>query len=135
MKCLRCGNDMPDNIATCENCGFNIEEYKLYEKYLKQPADPEVPEDQKSSLVDNPVLTLLSGGLSVFFSLLFISASTIVILYLALFILFVFFTFYLSSKPSKVKLRPLRNVGVVFAYFALGLVIFKFVYQLWGLLF
>jgi len=26
-------------------------------------------------------------------------------------------------------------VGVVFAYFALGLVIFKFVYQLWGLLF
>ena len=80
MKCLRCGNDMPDNTATCENCGFNIEEHKLYEKYLKQPADPEVPEDQKSSLVDNPVLTLLSGGLSVFFSLLFISASTIVIL-------------------------------------------------------
>ena len=126
---------MPDNTATCENCGFNIEEHKLYEKYLKQPADPEVPEDQKSSLVDNPVLTLLSGGLSVFFSLLFISASTIVILYLALFILFVFFTFYLSSKPSKVKLRPLRNVGVVFAYFALWLVSFKFVYQLWGLLF
>lgn len=101
MKCLRCGNDMPDNTATCENCGFNIEEHKLYEKYLKQPADPEVPEDQKSSLVDNPVLTLLSGGLSVFFSLLFISASTIVILYLALFILFVFFTFYLSSKDRK----------------------------------
>jgi len=95
---------MPDNTATCENCGFNIEEHKLYEKYLKQPADPEVPEDQKSSLVDNPVLTLLSGGLSVFFSLLFISASTIVILYLALFILFVFFTFYLSSKPSVIHL-------------------------------
>lgn len=132
MKCLRCGKEIPDNTAVCENCGFNIQENKLYEKYLKQPVDPEVPADQKSSLIDNPVLTLLSGGLSIFFSLLFISASTIVILYLALFILFVFFTFYLSTKPCKVKLRPLRNVGIAMAYFALGLVIFKFVYQLIG---
>lgn len=135
MKCLRCGKEMPDKDGICENCGFNFNEHKLYKKYIKNPVDPDVPDNQKSNLIDNPVLTLIFGGLSVLFSLLFITASTVVIIYLILLILAVFLTFYLSSKPSKVKLRPLRNIGVGMAYFAAGLVVFKIVYQILGVLF
>ena len=135
MKCLRCGKEIPDKTVICDNCGFNFEEHNLYEKYLKRPVDPDVPDEQKASLIDNPVLTLIFGALSVFFALLFITASTIVIIYLVLLILSVFLTFYLSSKPSKVKLRPLRNIGIGMAYSSMGLLVFKVVYQLLGVLF
>ncbi|MCK9536486.1 MAG: hypothetical protein M0R05_02670 [Bacilli bacterium] len=135
MKCLRCGQEIPNKTVICDNCGFNFEEHKLYEKYLKRSVDPEVPDEHKASLIDNPVLTLIFGALSVLFSFLFITASTITIIYLILLILSVFLTFYLSSKPSKTKLRPLRNIGIGMVYFAVGLVIFKIVYQLLGVLF
>jgi len=133
MKCTRCGKEVANNVIICDNCGFNFTEHKQQEKYLKNPVDPDVPVEQRASLVDNPVLTLIFGSLSIMFSLLFIIK--LVVLYLIIMILMVFITFYLSAKPSKVKLRPLRNVGIAMAYIAIGFILFIFAYKLIGLLF
>lgn len=133
MKCIRCGKIIPDNENICANCGFNIQKYELLNKYVNNPIDPDVPYEKKSDLIDNPILTLIFGLLSILFAFLFVGSSTIVLFYLGAFILTVFLTFYVASKPSKVKLRPLKNLGVGMAYFAMGIVIFKIAYQLLGL--
>lgn len=134
MKCLRCGKVIPSGINVCENCGFDLAEFKS-KKVFREQEDPDVLEQHKVTLIDNPILTFIFGLLSVASSFLFATAETIVILYLVLVILFNVFTFKMANKPCKVKLKPLNNVGKILAYFSIGFILFRIIYQVIGILF
>lgn len=101
-KCLRCGHINKDQAVKCVNCQFSFEEQAVYERLKKiaEKDDPIVDLKNKSSLIDNPVLTFIFGILSIM---------------LPIFI-FSFAAWYMKKKPSKAKLEPFRNIGNVFGY-------------------
>jgi len=135
MKCLRCGKELPDGAAVCDECGFNFKEDELITKIISEKADPVVSEKNKSILIDNPVLTFIFGILSVFGMIFFFLYPGFVVLYFVLDLVLIGLTMLFSKKPAKVKLEPTRNVGVGMAYVALALTVFKAVYFIIGTLF
>ncbi len=135
MKCLRCGKELPEGTAVCDECGFNFEEDGKITKIISEKADPAVSEKTKSILIDNPVLTFIFGILSIFGMLFFVLYPGFVVLYFGLDLVLTGLTMLFSKKPAKVKLEPTRNVGVGMAYVALALTIFKAVYFIIGTLF
>lgn len=134
MKCKSCGKEIAENISICPNCGFDLEAFGKKQKVIIYE-DPEVETSEKASLIDRPILAFIFGILSVISSILFVTSPNIVVLYLAMLISFTYLTFRNASKPGKVKLRPFADVGKVFAYFAIGFLIFKIVFDLLGDLF
>jgi len=134
MKCKSCGKEVEENTKICPNCGFDIESFNK-RVVVKLAEDPEVENSERASLIDSPILTFLFGILALLFSICFVVSETIVILYLALFILFNVLTFKFANKKCKVKLIPVRNVGKAFAYLSIGLVVYKLVYEILGVLF
>lgn len=134
MKCKSCGKEVADNTAICQYCGFDIEAYKKLQKVVVRE-DPEVDETKKTNLVDSPILAFVFGILAVISAILFVVSPTIVVLYLGLFILFNYLTFTLANKPAKVKLLPLSTVGKFMAYFSIGFVVLKVVFEIIGVLF
>lgn len=135
MRCIRCGKEVPEGTKICEECGFDFTEHEEFRKYFQQLEDPDVPESQKSSLIDNPVLTFIFGIITVILTFLFITNAQFVIIYFVGIIILSYFTLRLSTKPTKVKLIPLRNVGKWFVYFSISIIIFKIIYDLLGQLF
>ena len=135
MKCLRCGKELPEGTAVCDECGFNFKEDELITKIISEKADPVVSEKNRSILIDNPVLTFIFGILSVFGMIFFFLYPGFVVLYFVLDLVLIGLTMLFSKKPAKVKLEPTRNVGVGMAYVALALTVFKAVYFIIGTLF
>ncbi|HHU21292.1 MAG TPA: hypothetical protein GXZ51_02475 [Acholeplasma sp.] len=119
IRCIRCGMENDDKNEVCGNCGYSFKEQKVEEEYRKLlREDPSVPEEERSGLVDSPILTFVFGLLSMLLPIL----------------VFSFLAWYNYKKPSKVKLEPLRNLGNIFAYIGAALSIFLLVYIVWGLI-
>lgn len=135
MKCIRCGKEVPVDTKICDNCGYDFVEHKAYYKHYENNDDPDVPKEEKSSLIDNPLLTFFLGIISIIVSLIFLSEFGLVIAYLLIGIVLVYFTFKVSKKPCKRKLIPVRNIGRVFGYIASVILFLKVVYYIIGLLF
>ena len=135
MKCLRCGKELPEGTAICDECGFNFLEDVKITKIISEKTDPVVSGKNKSILIDNPVLTFIFGILSVFGMIFFFSYPGFVVLYFVGDLILIGLTMLFSKKPAKVKLEPTRNVGVGMAYVALALTAFKAVYFIIGTLF
>lgn len=132
MKCKRCGKEVAENVSICDNCGFDLDEYRSLTKIIVEE-DPEVELSKKSGLIDSPILAFIFGLLSVLSSLTFVvlwSFQGIVIVLLAFVLLFNFLTFKLANKPAKIKLKPFSNVGKAMAYFSIGYIILKIVFDL-----
>jgi len=134
-KCVRCGNMVPDDVKICDNCAFNFEEYEAYQKVFEVKEDPVVPNEQKSSLVDNPVITFIFGIISLVFMILVFFNPGVIILYVIGVFVFVVLTYIMAVKPSKVRLLPLQTVGRWMANIAFSITIFKIVYVLIGMIF
>ncbi|NLD26956.1 MAG: hypothetical protein GX661_06315 [Acholeplasmataceae bacterium] len=134
-KCVRCGNMVPHDVKICDNCAFNFEEYEAYQKVFEVKEDPVVPNEQKSSLVDNPVITFIFGIISLVFMILVFFNPGVIILYVIGVFVFVVLTYIMAVKPSKVRLLPLQTVGRWMANIAFSITIFKIVYVLIGMIF
>jgi membrane-bound ClpP family serine protease len=126
---------VPDETKICDKCAFEFDEYQRYHHLYETEEDPLVPEDQKSNLVDNPILTFVFGIISFILMALFLFDPNITLLYLIGVIVFVFITYYLSIRPAKVKFAPFQVVGKWLANIAISITIFKIVYMLMGSLF
>ena len=121
MKCLRCGKEVPEDLKVCDNCGFDLESLKDY-KTVYVEVDPEVDKKTKISMIDAPVITFVLGLLCMLNSILILgSGRPIPILYLITFAIFFGFCFFCSTKKALVKLKPLREFGVILAYISLFL--------------
>jgi len=121
MKCLRCGVEVPDDMKVCENCGFNLESLKDY-KTVYVEVDPEMDKKTKISMIDAPIVTFVLGLLCMLNSILILgSGRPIPILYLITFAIFFGFCFFASTKKALVKLKPLREFGIILAYISLFL--------------
>jgi hypothetical protein len=131
-KCVRCGKLNEDSILICPDCGFDFREYEEVQKLYQEPKDPEVSKEKKMILIDNPILTMLFGILSVLASILFLLEKTISIFYLLMTALFVFLTYFMYMKPSKVKLDYVRKFGNLLGNIAVALTIFKVVFTVMG---
>lgn len=133
MKCLRCGLEVEDDIDVCPNCEFSFKEHKTYVKVAIEE-DPDLPDEEKVKLIDNPILTLLFGFVSILTGGMFFLLREFVIIFLILAILSFVLTFILSVKPTKVKLKPLREFGMVLGYLGIGLTIMRIVSEIIGLI-
>jgi membrane-bound ClpP family serine protease len=129
-KCIRCGRMVPDETRVCDNCAFDFIEYEQHKHLFDTKEDPVVPEEQKTSLVDNPIICFILGIISFLLMALFLFTADIIIIYLIGVVLFVFLTYYFSVKPAKVKLKPFQVVGIWLANIAISVTIFKIVYVL-----
>jgi len=81
-KCIRCGRMVPDDTKVCESCAFDFDEYEKYKHLYVTEEDPIVPEEQQSSLVDNPILCFIFGIISFILMALFLFHPNIVVIYL-----------------------------------------------------
>lgn len=124
MKCKSCGQEVKDTDKKCDNCGFNLEDFKKQEKIFVEE-DPDLPDSKKSTLVDGPIITFILGVISVLIALTIVSYPSVVIFFVILEIMAVLGTFFASAKICKISLRPVRNVGVGLAYVGVALTIFK----------
>ena len=122
MKCLRCGKEVEEGIKYCNNCGFDVESQKNY-RVLYKEVDPELEKSQKTNLIDSPVPTFIFGILAMLNAILIAGSKPIPIFYILTFIILFSVCFFLSTRKSKVKLKPFREVGVVIAFIALALVL------------
>lgn len=135
-KCVRCGKEVADEIDICEECGFSFSEHEKVLKYntIKVKVDPlDMTKQEKISRIDMPILSLLSGMIGLLCSVLIIATYSILIILLGF--LFSVLAIYFSSKPSLVKLTPLKNVGKWFGYIAFALTLFFSIYILMGIFF
>lgn len=134
-KCIRCGRMVPDDTKVCEVCAFDFEEYQKEQHLYQTKEDPLVPEDQKSSLVDNPILCFIFGIISFLLMALFLFTPGIILIYLIGVVVFIFLAFIFSVKPAKVKLIPFQVVGKWLANIAISVTIFKLVFVLMNIIF
>ncbi|MGI6768481.1 MAG: hypothetical protein ACOX43_05315 [Bacilli bacterium] len=134
-KCIRCGQMVPDDTRVCDNCAFDFLEYEESKHLYESKEDPIVPKEQRSSLIDNPILCFVLGIISFLLMALFLFTADIIIIYLIDVLLFVFLTYYFSARPTKNKLKPFQVVGVWLANIAFSVTIFKIVYVLIDVLF
>ena len=114
MKCIRCGKESSDDALVCDECGFNFKDHEMYLKYIKVKEDDKVVIGKESDLIDNPIMTFVFGLLSIMLP----------------FFLFSFIAFRFFKKPTKAKLIPLKNVGIVMAYIGIALSIFVLIYAI-----
>lgn len=129
MKCLRCGKDIPDDKTTCEYCGYDITDKEKLQKVFIE-VDPEVEEKNKIVLIDMPVLTLIFGIVTVFISLMIAFFGRPISLILIVFFIISFaLTFIFSTRPCKVKLKPLREFGIILGF--IGFVISAYSIFMW----
>ncbi len=124
MKCLRCGKVVSDNENTCPNCGFDIGAQKNYKKITVE-ADAEMDDKHKIILIDNPILTFIFGLVSLMVAL------TLVVdlnyFFIMCFVLTFSLCFFFSTKPTRVKLKPVRTVGITMGYIGLGLTLYQLI--------
>jgi len=121
---------VPDDTKVCEVCAFDFDEYEKYRHLYQTKEDPIVPEDQQSSLVDNPILCFIFGILSFISMALFFFNQDIVILFLIGVFLFATLAYIFSVKLAKVKLVPFQVVGKWLANIAVAVSVFKLVFSL-----
>lgn len=135
MKCKSCGHEVTKEAIVCENCGFDLGEFRKLKKVIVEE-DPDVDPTKKSSLIDSPILAFVFGILSILSSLTFVVYWSFKVDWILLPIIFVFvvlfnfLTFKLASKPTKVSLKPFCVVGRGMAYFSIGYIILKIVFEL-----
>lgn len=135
-KCVRCGIEVLDDAKTCEECGFDFEEYERILKYntIKVKTDPiDMTKEEKVLRLERPILTFIFGFLGLFFALMIVATYSLMMV--ALGFVFSILAIVFSSKPSLVKLIPLQNVGKWFGYAGFVLSLFFTVYIFMGLLF
>lgn len=121
MKCLRCGKEVPDDMKICDNCGFDLDSLKNYKSFYVE-VDPEVDKSKRISMIDGPILTFILGLACLINCILILgSGRPIPLLYIITFAIFFGFCFFCSTKPAKVKLKPFRELGIIFAYISLVL--------------
>lgn len=134
MKCKSCGGVVANDAKVCEYCGFDLEGFKKLEKVVVQ-VDPELDNTIRSNLIDYPILAFIFGILAIITSILFVVSPAIVILYFLLVVLFNYLTFNSANKPAKLKLKPIAMVGKGMAYFSIGFILFKVIFEIIGILF
>lgn len=120
MKCLRCGKDVPENTKYCENCGFDVESQKDYKTVYKE-VDPILEGKKKVALVDYPVLTFLFGIIAMMNAIMYSVMGSILLI--ITFCLFFGSCFFFSTRQTKVKLKPFREVGIIIGFLALAVMI------------
>lgn len=106
MKCIRCGKVFERPVEVCDVCSFNFKEYEQISKYLEIGPKPEDLSDNKSDLVDRPILAFVFGILGLIFIGTFI---------------FSILATTISQKPAKSSLRHVRKVGIILGYIGIGL--------------
>ncbi len=120
MKCLRCGKEVPENTKYCENCGFDVQSQKEY-KIVYKEVDPVLESKKKVTLVDYPVLTFLFGILAMMNAIMYSVMGSI---FLMITFAFIFGTcFFFSTRQTKMKLKPFREVGIIIGFLALAVMI------------
>ena len=106
MKCLRCGKEFKDkNREFCDECGYDFKEGQRLNKLYNEKSDPDVPEHQKTDLVDYPILSFILSIIGLIFPVLVCSVIAII----------------LSKKPSKASLIPFAHLGYVFGILGIGI--------------
>ena len=126
MKCLRCGKIVSDVEKICPVCGFDLEAQKNYKKIAVE-VDGDVDDKHKIILIDNPILTFIFGLLALMLALTIAVDPGLTFFFILLFVLTFSLCFFFSTKPCRVKLKPVRTFGLVMGYIGLGLTLYRLI--------
>lgn len=125
MKCLRCGKQFNDDVKVCDECGFDFEEFKKYKKIVVEN-DDDLDGKQKVILTDNPILTFIFGLVSLMIGLtIFVFGLPISFFMILGFVATFSMAFYFSVKPCRIKLKPVRNFGIVMGFIGLAFTLYQ----------
>ena len=124
MKCLRCGKEVNESEKTCPLCGFDLEAQRRYKKITVE-ADDDMDDKHKIILIDNPILTFIFGLLSLMLALTIAVDPGLTFFFILMFVLTFSLCFFFSTKPTRVKMKPVRTFGLVMGYIGLGLTIYR----------
>lgn len=131
MKCLRCGKIVDENTKVCPECGFELEQLKKYKKVIVEVDDDKADRKTKIILFDNPLLTFVTGIISLMLGLtMFVTGLPIAFIYVILFVITFSASFYFSTKPCSVKMKPVRSMGIVMAFIGLAFTLYALVLAL-----
>jgi len=126
MRCIRCGNNFDEKELNCPNCGMETKEIKKYQK-VTVVADREVDNKQKIILIDNPILTFIFGVLSSMLGIMncvYGVHDSPPFMFVLLFVCSFTFAYVFSMKETRLKLKPVRTTGLIFAYLGLFLTLY-----------
>ena len=126
MKCLRCGKIVSDAEKICPVCGFDLEAQKNYKK-ISVEVDNDVDDKTKIILIDNPILTFIFGLISLMLALTIAVDPGLTFFFILLFVLTFSLCFFFSTRPTRVKLKPVRTFGLVMGYIGLGLTLYRLI--------
>ena len=127
MKCLRCGKEVSNTVTTCPECGFDLEAQKKYVKITVED-DSDADDKTKIILIDNPILTFIFGLLSLMVALTLVV--DINYFFIMCFVLTFSLCFFFSTRPTRVKFKPVRTFGVVLGYIALAITSYQLIFFL-----
>ena len=131
-KCIRCGKMIKEELEICDSCGFDFIKHEVETEIPEELEDLEVPKKLRSNLIDNPVFTFIFGILSILVALMFVFSRGIVVIFFVIGIALVIVTTVFAAKPSKKKMREVRNVGNWMSNIAFVLLVFKLVFEIIG---
>ena len=126
MKCLRCGKLVDDTEKICPECGFDLEAQKNYKKITVE-VDNDMDDKHKIILIDNPILTFIFGLLALMLALTIAVDPGLTFFFILLFVLTFSLCFFFSTRPTRVKLKPVRTFGLVMGYIGLGLTLYRLI--------
>lgn len=126
MKCLRCGKIVSDDEKSCPECGFDLEAQKNYKKIIIE-VDDYTDKKQKIILIDNPILTFIFGLIALMFALTIAVDPGLTFFFVLLFVLTFSLCFFFSTRPTRVKLKPVRTFGLIMGYIGLALTLYRLI--------
>lgn len=130
MKCIRCGKIVSDDTKVCPNCAYDFKEITKRKTVIVE-VDEETDKAGKVMRIDNPILTFIFGILSLLFGLtLLANRLPIPLIVVLLFFASFMASFYFSTKPCKVSMKPVRNMGIVLAFIGFALSAYSLIYAL-----
>jgi len=126
MRCIRCGNNFDEKEINCPNCGMETSEIKKYQK-VSVLADKPVDRKEKIILIDNPILTFIFGIISLLLGVmncLYSVMNNPAFIFILFFVVSFTLAYIYSMKETRLKLKPVRTVGLIMAYIGLFLTLY-----------
>lgn len=124
MKCLRCGREVSENEKICPDCGYDLEEQKNLQ-VMHIDTDPDLTNKEIVKFTLYPLFTFILGLLCSLTCIYQLFLKQISIILLIAFGLFFGLAFFFSTRRTLVKMKPVREFGIILSYIAFALLLLK----------
>ena len=124
MKCLRCGMEVNENDQICKECGYDLEDQRR-RQVMKIDVDPDLSRKELIKYTIFPLITFITALLCCLICMYQVMLKKIAILLIILYFVSFGICFFFSTRKCLVKMKPVREFGIVLSYISLSFFLIK----------